>query len=603
MGAEDVLVAVLADKFAEFRPHADERGWRLYLGSEARAHAALHECGLAAAVAVVARAAGVSRATVAAGAEELAGGAEPLPGRSRRPGAGRPKAEDVQPGLRETLDRVLEDGRRGDPVSEICWSILSLRDIAREMARLGFTCGKDTIARLMRADGWSLQGMAKVLEGKQHPGRDRQFRHITAMIRWFGKHGYPVISVDTKKKEPLGAYHRDGRSWRPQGDPVKVRDHDFTDKDTVTIVPYGICDITANRGFVLVGTSHDTAAFAVAAIRRWWQEEGSLRYPGAARLLITCDSGGPNDWRSRLWKDELARLAEETGLKISVCHFPQGTSKWNKIEHAMFCHITRTWKARPLMTIGDAVSGIAATITGKGLKCTAVRDDGTYPKGIEVSDARMKYLEDRVIARHGPHPGWNYTILPVPRDVPEPEPEPERPGRVPAAVLNHPALTGISTEDLNDQVTALETPFGASREQRNYITRARRRGTGARVRAVRNGGGPSANTRLSLPDYVLAVRLSSHLNLPDQAIGVLLGVDRSTVSRARALAGELLAATAVPLPETAPPPQTPPQTPAELLEYAAAAGIPLTLPRNGQAMPDPFRKRQRRTTTRPGLST
>jgi hypothetical protein len=223
------------------------------------------------------------------------------------------------------------------------------------------------------------------------------------MIRAFRKAGHPVVSVDAKKKEQLGPYHRDGRTWRPRGDPVKVRDHDFPDEVLGKIAPYGIYDITANTGFVSVGTSHDTSAFAVNALRLWWQREGALRYPGASRLLVTCDAGGSNGYRCRLWKDQLAALAAGTGLKISVVHFPPGTSKWNKIEHRLFCHITRTWRARPLMTADDAVAGIAATVTSQGLKCTAVRDDAPYPEGAKVSDDRMRYLQDRVLVRHGPH--------------------------------------------------------------------------------------------------------------------------------------------------------------------------------------------------------
>jgi len=332
MGADDALAAVLADKFAEYRPYVDERGWRLYLGSEARAYAALRDCGLAAAAAVIAGAAGVSRATVMAGAGELAGGAELMPGRSRRPGAGRKKAEEAQLGLREALRGVLEEATSGDPMAEITYCSLSLRDIERRMAAKGLRCKKDAIARMMREDGCSLQGMAKVLAGKQHPDRDRQFGHINAMITAFRKAGQPVVSVDTKKKEQLGPYHRDGRTWRPRGDPVKVRDHDFPGEELGKITPYGVYDIAANRGFVSVGASHDTGAFAVNALRLWWQQEGSLRYPGAKRLLITCDAGGSNGCRCRLWKDQLAVLAAETGLKISVCHFPPGTSKWNRIE-------------------------------------------------------------------------------------------------------------------------------------------------------------------------------------------------------------------------------------------------------------------------------
>ena len=313
--------AALAEKFAVMRRVLDERQWRLYLGTEARAAGR-------SGIGMVARVSGASPVTVPAGMRESAD-EEALnalgPGRSRRPGAGRPAAADAQPGLAQALDGLLEDGKRGDPMSEITWSVLSLRAIARMLAMKGFRCGKDALARMMRARGYSLQGMSKVLEGKQHPGRDRQFRHINAMIGWFRKQGFPVISVDAKKKEQLGPYHRDGRSWRPAGDPVQVRDHDFPDEELGKITPYGIYDIAANRGFVSVGTSHDTAAFAVNAIRLWWQEEGAQRYPGASRLLVTCDAGGSNGHRCRLWKDELARFAAETGLRISVCHFPPGT--------------------------------------------------------------------------------------------------------------------------------------------------------------------------------------------------------------------------------------------------------------------------------------
>ncbi len=414
MAISEADEAALAAKFAVMRPFLDERGWRVYLGTEANA---LGYGGIAA----VARAAGASETTVSAGAAEAAGkqaGAALPRGRSRRPGAGRPRAEDAQPGLRQALDGLLEEGRRGDPVSAVTWNTLSLRDIAGQMALLGFGVSKDTVARLMHADGYSLQGMSRVLEGSRHEDRDAQFRHINAKIAGYRAAGQPAVSTDGKKKERLGAYHRDGRSWRRAGDPVQVRSHDFPDKDTVTVTPYGVYDIAANRGFVSVGTSRDTAAFAVNAIRLWWQEEGQFRYPGASRLLVTCDAGGSNAARCRLWKDQLAVLAAESGLVIEVCHFPPGTSKWNKIEHRLFCHITRTWSARPLMTVEDAVAGIAATITGQGLKCHPVRDDGDYPEGVQVSDARMKHLEDRVLERGHFHGEWNYAVLPVPRPGP-----------------------------------------------------------------------------------------------------------------------------------------------------------------------------------------
>ena len=326
MGSGDAAVAaVLAGKFAEVRPHMDERTWRLYLGSEARALAAGDEAGLAAAVAAVAAAAGVSRATVSAGAGELAAGTEPLAGRSRRPGAGRRKAEDAQPGLAAALDVLLEATVRGDPVLAVTWTTLSLRDLERELAARGFRCRKDAVARILRERGYSLQGMSRVLEGRQHPDRDAQFRHVNAMIAQFTAAGDPVVSVDAKKKELIGPFARAGRSWRPAGDPVKVRDHDFPDEELGKAVPYGVYDTAANRGFVSVGASHDTAAFAVNALRLWWRAEGGSRYPGARRLLVTCDAGGSNGYTTRLWKDQLAVLAAETGLEITVCHFPPGT--------------------------------------------------------------------------------------------------------------------------------------------------------------------------------------------------------------------------------------------------------------------------------------
>jgi hypothetical protein len=579
--------AALAAKFAVMRPFLDERGWRVYLGTEARA---LGYGGIAA----VARASGASETTVAAGAAEAAdeGALAALdPGRSRRPGAGRPRAEDVQRGLKEALDGLLEEGRRGDPMSALTWNTLSLRDIARQMAALGFGWSKDTVARLMRADGYSLQGMSRVLEGRQHEDRDAQFGHINAEIAEAMAAGDPVISVDAKKKEPVGPYYRDGQSWRRRGDPVRVRDHDFADRELGRVVPYGIYDIAANRGFVSVGTSHDTAAFAVAALRLWWQREGRARYPRARRLLVVCDAGGSNSARCRLWKDQLAVLAAGTGLQITVCHFPPGTSKWNKIEHRLFCHITRTWRARPLMTREDAVAGIAATVTAGGLKCTAVLDDGDYPDGVKVSDAQMTYLEDRVLDRGGFHGEWNYAVLPAPRPAPEPDPGPgpARPGRVPAAVLNHPAMTGLRAEDLTALAQALEVPFEARLQQRNYTLRR-----GPRVNAVRTSR-PHANRRLGITDHLLALRLRDHLDLPVQAIAALLGADPSTVSHAAALAAGLLAAARI-TPQASPPPGNLPRTPAALLAHAAQAGIPLTIPENGQTMPDHFRTRRKRAT-------
>jgi Rhodopirellula transposase DDE domain len=582
--------AGLAAKFTVMRELLDERQWRVYLGTEARA---LGHGGIAA----VARASGASQVTVAAGAAQAAdeGALKVLArGRSRRPGAGRPKAEDAQPGLRQALGGLLEEATRGDPVSEITWCSLSLRDLERQMAARGFRCRKDAVARMLREDGYSLQAMAKVLEGRQHPGRDGQFRHINAMIRAFRKAGHPVVSVDTKKKEQLGPYHRDGRAWRPRGDPVRVRDHDFPDEKLGKIVPYGIYDITANRGFVSVGTSHDTGAFAVNALRLWWQAEGSLRYPGAGRLLVTCDAGGSNGHRCRGWKDQLAVLAAQTGLKISVVHFPPGTSKWNRIEHRLFCHITRTWRARPLMTAGDAVAGIAATVTGQGLKCTAVRDDAAYPQGAEVSDDRTRYLNDRVLVRHGPRRDWNYTILPAPRAAPEPEPQPAPAGRCPPAALNHLALTGLEPADLTALAAALQVPFGARREQAGYARRG-----GRRVNAVKNGDGSNGHRRIDVTDHVLAVRLRDHLHLTADLTGALLGVDRTTISHAISLTRQLLTSSSIPVPPAAPAPGTRLRTPDDLRDYAVAAGIHLTIPETGPRTPKYTRRKRIEPATHP----
>ena len=313
MAVSEDAVAALAAKFAVMRQVADERAWRVYLGSEARA---LGYGGIA----VVARAAGVSETTVAAGVAEIEAGELDVlpPGRSRRPGGGRKKAEETQPGLRAALTGLAETATRGDPVAEITWCSLSLRDLERQLAARGYRCRKDAVARMLREEGYSLQGMSRVLEGRQHPDRDAQFRHINAMIAAFTAAGDPVVSVDAKKKEQLGPYHRAGRTWRP-GDPVKVRDHDFPGRAAGKITPYGIYDIAANRGFVSVGTSHDTAAFAVSALRGWWQREGSLRYPGARRLLVTCDAGGSNSCTGRLWKTSWPSWRKRPGWRSASC--------------------------------------------------------------------------------------------------------------------------------------------------------------------------------------------------------------------------------------------------------------------------------------------
>jgi hypothetical protein len=513
-----VTVAGLADKYAVLRPHLDERQWRLYLGSEARAIAAAAGCSLAAAAALVAAAARVSRATVSAGAGELAAGAEVMPGRARRPGAGHPAAEDTQPGLRAALRELAEASTRGDPMlADVIWCSSSLRELAGRLADRGFACGKDAVARMLRAEGFSLQAMSKVLEGSGHEDRDAQFGHINAMIAEFRAAGDPVISVDAKKKELVGEFARPGGTWQPAGDPRKVRDHDFPDPELGMIVPYGIYDIAANRGFVSVGTSHDTAAFAVNAIRLWWQHEGAARYPGRTRLLVTCDGGGSNGHRCRLWKHELALLAAQAGPAITVCHFPPGTSKWNKIEHRLFCHITRTWRTRPLMTVDDAVAGIAATVTAQGLKCTAVRDDSGYPTGTEISDQRMRWLNTHVITRDGSvSQDWNYTIGPAGDgtgcDSAAPQPGPH-------LVHALAALAGIS--DLPALTAAIELPWQTAREQRLHLARGG-------DRAVRPGAG--GKPAVPLHAALAATACHHHAGVSYQLLGQLLAADASTIA-------------------------------------------------------------------------
>jgi Rhodopirellula transposase DDE domain len=518
MAVSAEVEAGLAAKFASMRRLGlSERQWREYLGIEARA---LGHGGIAA----VARASGCSETTVAAGVTQTEGGGDERPaGRSRRPGGGRKKAEDAQPGLREAVLGAAEEGTRGDPMVAVTWCSLSLREIARRMIAQGFRCGKDAVTRILREDGYSLQGMAKVLEGRQHPDRDAQFRGINAAIGEYLAAGDPVVSADGKKKEQLGPFYRAGAAWQRKGSPVEVRDHDFPDEELGRIAPYGVYDIAANRGFVSVGTGHDTAAFAVNALRLWWRHEGQFRYPGADKLLVTCDAGGSNGYRCRLWKQELEALARETGLEITVMHFPPGTSKWNKIEHRLFCHITRTWRGRPLMTAEDAVAGIAATVTSQGLKCTAVVDPDDYPVGTEISDERMRSLEFRSLDRADLHGEWNYTILPAPRQGPEPEPGPgRRPGHAgpdDAVLAALAALAGVPAP--RDLHAAVAVDWYADRERHKATGRG-----GARRRAPNR-----TETYLKLSDeaVLIAGACRIRLGMTWVLLGRLFGVHQSTI--------------------------------------------------------------------------
>jgi Rhodopirellula transposase DDE domain len=557
----------LAAKFAVMLPHLDERQRRLYLGSEARA---LGRGGIVA----VAGAAGVSELTVSAGAAELEAGAEPAPGRSRRPGGGRKKAEDKDPGLIPALEELLDDSARGDPVSPLRWTTKSAVRLAGELTARGHRCRADAVLRLLHRQGYSTQGNSMTIGGSRHPDRDAQFGYIAGRARRFLAAGDPVVSVDAKKKEQVGPFAQQGREWRPKGDPVRVRDHDFPDEELGKVTPYGIYDIGANAGFVNVGTDHDTAAFAVESLRRWWRAIGKAAYPGRRRLLVTCDAGGSNGYRTRAWKAGLARLAADTGLEITVLHFPPGTSKWNKIEHRLFCQITRNWRARPLASHRVILETIAATTTRTGLKVTAMLDDGSYPSKVKVSDGQMHDLEERVLDRHAFHGEWNYTVLPVPRPAPAPPPVPPAAaapapaGRCDQDTLNHPALTGMDPADLTALAAALEVPFAARREQRLYQHRGGpRRGTG-------NTSGH--HRKLDLTDHVLATRMRQHLNLPPKVIGALLGADGTTVSHATSRIAPLLAAR--PPRPAAPAPGIPLRTLDDLRGYAAAAGISLAIP-------------------------
>jgi hypothetical protein len=321
-------------------------------------------------IAAVATAAGLSRQTVAAGVDELEAGREPL-GRARRRGGGRKRLTETDSALRPALLKLVEPESRGDPESPLRWTTKSTRNLADELTRQGHRVSADTVAKLLQQENFSLQGNVKTVEGRQHPDRDAQFRYVNDQASAHRDAGDPVISVDTKKKELVGEFKNGGREWQPEGRPEQVNVHDFLDKQRGKAIPYGVYDVGANSGWVNVGVDHDTAEFAVATIRTWWRKAGSVAYPNARRLLVTADGGGSNGYRSRLWKVALAQLATETGLAITVCHLPPGTSKWNKIEHRLFSHISMNWRGRPLTSHQVIVETIAATTTRTGLTVSA----------------------------------------------------------------------------------------------------------------------------------------------------------------------------------------------------------------------------------------
>ncbi len=396
----------LAGKFAALFPHLDERQRRLMMGAEARV---LGHGGVAA----VARAAGVSRVTVTGGVRELEAGDEPL-GRTRRAGGGRKSVTKTDPGVRAALLALVEPESRGDPGSPLRWTTKSLRRLADELSGQGHKVSAPTVAGLLRQENFSLQGNAKTIEGGNHPDRDAQFAHINAEAEEHIAAGQPVISVDGKKKELVGNFRNGGGEYLPAGEPVATNVYDFKG-ELGKVTPYGMYDMAANTGWVSVGSDHDTGAFAVEWIRRWWDNVGHDAYPDADRLLITADGGGSNGYRLRLWKRELVELATQTGLTITVCHFPPGTSKWNKIEHRLFSQISMNWRGQPLTSHEVIVNLIAGTTTRTGLTVTAELDETIYPKGIKITDREMKNLETQHLTRHNFHGEWNYTINPAPK--------------------------------------------------------------------------------------------------------------------------------------------------------------------------------------------
>ena len=394
--------AAIGEKFRALAGELNERQRRLWAASEARSAGR-------GGIAATARATGISVPTIRKGIAELASGERLDAGRVRKPGGGRHALTDLDKTLLKDLERLVEAGRRGDPESLLVWTSKSVRHLAAALREQGHEVHFTTVAKLLRLLGYSLQANAKTREGTSHPDRDAQFEHINAVAKAAIAAGEPVISVDTKKKELVGDFKNAGREWRPKGEPELVRVHDFKDKQLGKAIPYGVYDIASNQGWVNVGIDHDTAQFAVNSIRSWWQHLGHERYPDATRLQITADCGGSNGNRVRLWKVELQRLADETGLEIAVCHLPPGTSKWNRIEHRLFSYITINWRGKPLHNLETVVNLIAATTTSTGLEVYARLDEGSYPDKIRVPDDEIQ-----AVNLHGDpfHPEWNYTIKP-----------------------------------------------------------------------------------------------------------------------------------------------------------------------------------------------
>jgi DNA-binding phage protein len=399
----DTDTALIKKRFECIEPFLDERMRRLLAAAEA---SAIGHGGIA----KVSRATGISRPTIAAGLEELADPSLADTKRVRKAGGGRKRTIDKDPTLLQDLEGLIEPTSRGDPESPLRWTSKSVRKLAQELNRMGHQVSHRLVADLLHELDYSLQANRKTKEGDSHPDRDAQFEHINAQAKACQAARQPVISVDTKKKELVGDFKNGGREWQPKGEPEKVRVHDFLIPELGKVAPYGIYDMTHNLGWVNVGIDHDTATFAVESIRRWWYSMGRLLYSDAYQLLITADGGGSNGYRLRLWKVELQKLADETGLSIKVCHLPPGTSKWNKIEHRLFSYISQNWRGKPLVSYEVIVNLIAATTTTTGLRVHSQLDTQPYPKGVKVSDAELAQVN---IERDDFHGEWNYTISPT----------------------------------------------------------------------------------------------------------------------------------------------------------------------------------------------
>ena len=401
------VTQAVAAKYTTLKPLLDERARRIWAAVEARS---LGRGGIIR----VADATGMARRTIRAALKELdlpalADDRSVASGRLRRPGGGRKPVVDQDPDLLRDLEALVDPVTRGDPMSPLRWTCKSAALLAAGLESGGHVVSERTVNRLLHDMGYSLQSNRKSIKGKSHPDRDAQFQYINRRVKAFHRQGQPVVSVDTKKKELVGQYRNGGREWQPQGRPETVKVHDFIDKGRGKATPYGVYDMAADTGWVSVGVDHDTAEFAVETLRRWWRPMGSRVYPQAKKLLVTADGGGSNGSRCRLWKVQLQRLADETGLRISVCHFPPGTSKWNKIEHRMFCHITENWRGRPLVSREMVVNLIGSTRTKTGLEIRSELDEGSDPIAREVTDKQMEGL---IIKREKFHGEWNYTLLP-----------------------------------------------------------------------------------------------------------------------------------------------------------------------------------------------